>query len=107
MEGAVETAWQPDPLCAPPPPGAMEPAQSYQLALAAAENAAATPAALDFRATDFLRVAVHDAPRDAAEAALNKYGCGTCGPRGFYGTLDVGGPSKGWVLPSKTFSVLS
>ena len=29
-----------------------------------------------------------DAPRAAAVAALNKYGCGTCGPRGFYGTLD-------------------
>merc|ERR1719353_132240 len=26
---------------------------------------------------------------DAPEAALRKYGCGTCGPRGFYGTLDV------------------
>ena len=28
-------------------------------------------------------------PRAAAAAALRKYGCGTCGPRGFYGTLDV------------------
>eukprot|EP01100_Stratorugosa_tubuloviscum_P015402 TRINITY_DN884_c0_g3_i1.p1 TRINITY_DN884_c0_g3~~TRINITY_DN884_c0_g3_i1.p1 ORF type:complete len:494 (-),score=218.97 TRINITY_DN884_c0_g3_i1:773-2209(-) len=26
---------------------------------------------------------------EAALAALNKYGCGSCGPRGFYGTIDV------------------
>ena len=33
--------------------------------------------------------ATDGATLDAAEAALRKYGCGTCGPRGFYGTLDV------------------
>jgi hypothetical protein len=27
--------------------------------------------------------------KEAALAALNKYGCGSCGPRGFYGTIDV------------------
>lgn len=27
--------------------------------------------------------------KDAARAALEKYGCGSCGPRGFYGTIDV------------------
>jgi serine palmitoyltransferase len=26
---------------------------------------------------------------DAALAALKKYGCGSCGPRGFYGSIDV------------------
>ena len=24
-----------------------------------------------------------------AKLALDKYGCGSCGPRGFYGTIDV------------------
>jgi len=27
--------------------------------------------------------------KDAARAALSHYGCGSCGPRGFYGTIDV------------------
>jgi len=27
--------------------------------------------------------------KDAARAALGHYGCGSCGPRGFYGTIDV------------------
>lgn len=27
--------------------------------------------------------------KDAARACLLKYGCGSCGPRGFYGTIDV------------------
>jgi serine palmitoyltransferase len=25
----------------------------------------------------------------ACKETLNKYGCGSCGPRGFYGTIDV------------------
>ena len=41
------------------------------------------------RTTDFLRLAAAPEPRQAAEQALSRYGCGTCGPRGFYGTLDV------------------
>ena len=27
--------------------------------------------------------------KDASKAAMSKYGCGSCGPRGFYGTIDV------------------
>ena len=27
--------------------------------------------------------------RKASSDALHKYGCGSCGPRGFYGTIDV------------------
>ena len=27
--------------------------------------------------------------QDACKDTLNKYGCGSCGPRGFYGTIDV------------------
>jgi len=44
---------------------------------------------LDLRRSDFARLGAASAPRAAAEEALRKYGCGTCGPRGFYGTLDV------------------
>ena len=91
MEGVVETTWVPEPLVPPPPPGQEEPEAAYQLALETATTLAKAngQAPLDLRATDFLRMTTSAAPRAAAEAALNKYGCGTCGPRGFYGTLDV------------------
>ena len=44
--------------------------------------------------------------REAARDTINKYGVGSCGPRGFYGTIDVhlqlevGGQGEpgGWVL---------
>jgi len=29
------------------------------------------------------------AVKQAADQALHKYGCGSCGPRGFYGTIDI------------------
>ncbi|CAM9258223.1 unnamed protein product [Phaeothamnion confervicola] len=38
---------------------------------------------------DFLGMGQQPELKAAAEAALNKYGCGSCGPRGFYGTVDV------------------
>ena len=31
----------------------------------------------------------HCALQDACAATINKYGVGSCGPRGFYGTIDV------------------
>ena len=76
------TDWTPEPLC------------PLQAAAAAAAVEASLPpvtrskGALELRPTDFLQMTSADAPRAAAVAALNKYGCGTCGPRGFYGTLD-------------------
>ena len=88
MEGTVETEWRPEPLSAAPPPGAVDPASTYQLAVAAAALKAAEPS-LELRTTDFLQLSKAAEPLDAAEAALRHYGCGTCGPRGFYGTLDV------------------
>ena len=39
--------------------------------------------------TNFLNLANSEAIETACEKALHKYGCGSCGPRGFYGTIDV------------------
>ena len=39
--------------------------------------------------TNFLNLANSERVEDSCEKALNKYGCGSCGPRGFYGTIDV------------------
>ena len=44
---------------------------------------------LNFCNFDFLGFQTSDVLRRASTKALNKYGCGSCGPRGFYGTIDV------------------
>lgn len=38
---------------------------------------------------DFLGMQTSSELKKASETALNKYGCGSCGPRGFYGTIDT------------------
>ena len=37
---------------------------------------------------DFLELSHHPDVKEASVEALDKYGCGSCGPRGFYGTID-------------------
>mmetsp|Transcript_7995 Transcript_7995/g.8823 ORF Transcript_7995/g.8823 Transcript_7995/m.8823 type:complete len:594 (+) Transcript_7995:115-1896(+) len=44
---------------------------------------------LNFCNFDFLGFQTSDAIRQASTDAFNKYGCGSCGPRGFYGTVDA------------------
>eukprot|EP01112_Ceratiomyxa_fruticulosa_P022903 TRINITY_DN853_c0_g2_i1.p1 TRINITY_DN853_c0_g2~~TRINITY_DN853_c0_g2_i1.p1 ORF type:complete len:490 (+),score=114.46 TRINITY_DN853_c0_g2_i1:95-1564(+) len=39
--------------------------------------------------SSYLGMIGHPKLQEAAEQALRKYGCGSCGPRGFYGTVDV------------------
>lgn len=43
---------------------------------------------LNFANHDFLGMANDETVKDAARQTLLKYGCGSCGPRGFYGTID-------------------
>ncbi|CAN0476971.1 unnamed protein product, partial [Discosporangium mesarthrocarpum] len=44
---------------------------------------------LNMASFDFLGLGQRKEMKDAAAEALRKYGCGSCGPRGFYGTIDV------------------
>eukprot|EP00889_Picochlorum_renovo_P002677 jgi/Picre1/29707/NNA_005090.t1 len=44
---------------------------------------------LDFCTTNFLGLADEKRVEDAGQATMDKYGVGSCGPRGFYGTIDV------------------
>ena len=37
---------------------------------------------------DFLGLSSNSSVTEVASATLDKYGCGSCGPRGFYGTVD-------------------
>ncbi|KAG9391458.1 Aminotransferase class I and II [Carpediemonas membranifera] len=41
----------------------------------------------DFSTTDFLRLSRSVGSRQAAETTIASYGVGSCGPRGFYGTI--------------------
>eukprot|EP00002_Diphylleia_rotans_P003180 TRINITY_DN1214_c0_g1_i2.p1 TRINITY_DN1214_c0_g1~~TRINITY_DN1214_c0_g1_i2.p1 ORF type:complete len:494 (-),score=128.29 TRINITY_DN1214_c0_g1_i2:414-1895(-) len=43
----------------------------------------------NFVTNDYLGFSSHADVKKRSTAALRKYGCGTCGPRGFYGTIDV------------------
>jgi serine palmitoyltransferase len=43
---------------------------------------------LDLCTFDFLGMSKNNAVKEASKAALEVYGCGSCGPRGFYGTID-------------------
>eukprot|EP00767_Chilomastix_cuspidata_P006705 gnl/Chilomastix_cuspidata/7151.p1 GENE.gnl/Chilomastix_cuspidata/7151~~gnl/Chilomastix_cuspidata/7151.p1 ORF type:complete len:417 (-),score=168.80 gnl/Chilomastix_cuspidata/7151:43-1293(-) len=45
--------------------------------------------AVDLATYDFLGLARDEAVKTAAKETLAKYGPGACGPRGFYGTLDI------------------
>jgi len=44
---------------------------------------------LNFGTGNFLGLTNHPSVKERAIAAVKKYGVGTCGPRGFYGTIDT------------------
>jgi serine palmitoyltransferase len=44
---------------------------------------------LNLATFDFLGAGQQVGIKEVSEATLHKYGCGSCGPRGFYGTIDV------------------
>jgi serine palmitoyltransferase len=44
---------------------------------------------LNLSSFDYLGLSAFDSVQRKIQDALNKYGCGSCGPRGFYGTIDV------------------
>ncbi len=44
---------------------------------------------LNMSSFDFLNLASSETVKADSAAALKKYGCGSCGPRGFYGTIDA------------------
>jgi serine palmitoyltransferase len=44
---------------------------------------------IDFTTTGFLNMHKHPDVVKSAKDAIDVYSCGTCGPRGFYGTLDI------------------
>ena len=43
---------------------------------------------LNLASFDFLGMSLDNSIKEVAKEALDFYGCGSCGPRGFYGTID-------------------
>ncbi|CAL1367315.1 unnamed protein product [Linum trigynum] len=44
---------------------------------------------VNFATANYLGLVGHEKVQESCTAALEKYGVGSCGPRGFYGTIDV------------------
>ena len=54
-----------------------------------AQNATTMRKVLNLATHDYLGLSSHPQVKQVAEDALRHYGCGSCGPRGFYGTMDA------------------
>lgn len=59
-----------------------------EAALVAAIAAPRAPAQTNLCSFDFLSLSRRPELREASAEALTEYGCGSCGPRGFYGTIE-------------------
>ncbi|KFP54415.1 Serine palmitoyltransferase 1, partial [Cathartes aura] len=81
--------WQPEPLVTPVPKD--HPALNYNIVSGPPTHIITVNGkeCINFASFNFLGLLDNEKVKSAAQASLKKYGVGTCGPRGFYGTFDV------------------
>ncbi|XP_019569438.2 serine palmitoyltransferase 1 isoform X3 [Rhinolophus sinicus] len=81
--------WQPEPLV--PPITKDHPALNYNIVSGPPSHNIVVNGkeCVNFASFNFLGLLDNPRVKAAALASLKKYGVGTCGPRGFYGTFDV------------------
>ncbi|KAM9213470.1 serine palmitoyltransferase 1 isoform 1-T1 [Leptosomus discolor] len=81
--------WQPEPLV--PPVSKDHPALNYNIVSGPPTHIITVNGkeCINFASFNFLGLLDNEKVKCAAQASLKKYGVGTCGPRGFYGTFDV------------------
>uniref|UniRef100_A0A803VVZ5 Serine palmitoyltransferase 1 n=1 Tax=Ficedula albicollis TaxID=59894 RepID=A0A803VVZ5_FICAL len=81
--------WQPEPLVPPVPKD--HPALNYNIVSGPPTHIITVNGkeCINFASFNFLGLLNNEKVKSAAQASLKKYGVGTCGPRGFYGTFDV------------------
>ncbi|XP_061119549.1 serine palmitoyltransferase 1 [Conger conger] len=81
--------WQPEPLV--PPVSKDHPSLNYDVVTGPPSHTIVVNGkeCVNFASFNFLGLLDHDRVKKQALASLKKYGVGTCGPRGFYGTFDV------------------
>uniref|UniRef100_H3ADX7 Serine palmitoyltransferase 1 n=1 Tax=Latimeria chalumnae TaxID=7897 RepID=H3ADX7_LATCH len=81
--------WQPEPLV--PPVSKEHPALNYNIVSGPPNHKIVVNGkeCINFASFNFLGLLANERVKNAALTSLRKYGVGTCGPRGFYGTFDV------------------
>uniref|UniRef100_A0A1A8JYM9 Serine palmitoyltransferase 1 n=1 Tax=Nothobranchius kuhntae TaxID=321403 RepID=A0A1A8JYM9_NOTKU len=81
--------WQPEPLV--PPVSKEHPAITYDVVTGPPSHKIIINGkeCVNFASFNFLGLLDNERVKEKALASLKKYGVGTCGPRGFYGTFDV------------------
>ncbi|XP_066567471.1 serine palmitoyltransferase 1 [Amia ocellicauda] len=81
--------WQPEPLV--PPVSKDHPSLNYNIVSGPPSHKITVNGkeCINFASFNFLGLLDNERVKNKALASLTKYGVGTCGPRGFYGTFDV------------------
>lgn len=81
--------WQPEPLV--PPVSKDHPSLNYDIVTGPPSHKIIVNGkeCVNFASFNFLGLLDNERVKKQALASLKKYGVGTCGPRGFYGTFDV------------------
>uniref|UniRef100_A0A3B4XYE2 Serine palmitoyltransferase 1 n=1 Tax=Seriola lalandi dorsalis TaxID=1841481 RepID=A0A3B4XYE2_SERLL len=81
--------WQPEPLV--PPVSKDHPSLNYDVVTGPPSHKIIINGkeCINFASFNFLGLLDNERVKQKALASLKKYGVGTCGPRGFYGTFDV------------------
>ncbi|XP_076875751.1 serine palmitoyltransferase 1 [Brachyhypopomus gauderio] len=81
--------WQPEPLV--PPVSKHHPSLTYDVVSGPPSHRINVNGkeCINFASFNFLGLLDNERVKEKALASLKKYGVGTCGPRGFYGTFDV------------------
>mmetsp|Transcript_5160 Transcript_5160/g.12599 ORF Transcript_5160/g.12599 Transcript_5160/m.12599 type:complete len:493 (+) Transcript_5160:89-1567(+) len=81
--------WEPEPLC--PPMSESEKHKTFPIVSSTSGAQAVVDGrdVVNFCSSNFLGLSRHGDILSSCKETLQKYGCGSCGPRGFYGTIDV------------------
>lgn len=91
-EDALIAEWEPEPLVPPPPKGSAPPAPVREVLVEQRHGPHVVVEGrpvLDATSADYLGLAGDERIARACLETIAKYGVGSCGPRGFYGTFDV------------------
>lgn len=80
--------WEPEPLCPPIKDGARIDAPILESA-AGPHTTIDGKEVVNFASANYLGLIGNEKITDSCVGSLEKYGVGSCGPRGFYGTIDV------------------
>ena len=82
-------AWKPEPLAAPPPPNLALRATPIVSSYSHQHVTIAGKQYVNWVSTNWLGVSSLQRVKDACRETIEKYGVGSCGPRGFYGSFDL------------------